>query len=206
MTSTTGEGAQRSESAARERLDLLLSEITPWDEMEAAHLREARRWVASGAPLYRVRPPDEPPMHLVSYFAVYDETRKELLLAGHRKSGLWLPTGGHCEDGEDPWETVSRECPEELFIDAVPSPVSGRDPLFITVTATRGPASHTDVSLWHVLRASADAVTSYDPGEFTGLRWAAPDAILAEPIDMLDPHMHRFAAKLLHSIQNARKG
>lgn len=38
---------------------------------------------------------------------------------------MWLPPGGHVEPGEDPWQTVVRECREELHIDAVPSSVTG---------------------------------------------------------------------------------
>lgn len=105
---------------AREELTLLLDGIEPWDGTELAHLARAREWVGSGAPLYRVRKPDVPPMHLVSYFVVRDEARGRLLLVNHRKAGLWLPPGGHVEPGEDPWQTVARECREELHIDAHP--------------------------------------------------------------------------------------
>lgn len=79
-------------------------------------------------------------MHLVSYFAVLDDTRGQLLLVAHRKAGLWLPAGGHVESGEDPWAAVVRECREELGIEAVASPVAGELPFFLTVTGTRGRA------------------------------------------------------------------
>ncbi|KPI15592.1 NUDIX hydrolase [Actinobacteria bacterium OK074] len=127
---------------------------------------------------------------------VLDETRCQLLLVAHRKAGLWLPTGGHVEPLEDPWDTVARECREELRIEAVPSTVSGTRPLFLTVTRTRGHGQHTDVSLWFVLRAPVDAVTSYDDEEFTAVTWLSPRQILDTPGDTLDPHMHRFTRKL----------
>ncbi|AZP22261.1 hypothetical protein EJC51_42960 [Streptomyces aquilus] len=36
---------------------------------------------------------------------------------------------------------------------------------------TRGQRSHNDVSLWYVLSAAADTITSYDQGEFEAIRW-----------------------------------
>jgi 8-oxo-dGTP pyrophosphatase MutT (NUDIX family) len=180
----------------RAQLTDLLNGVRPWDDQERAHLATAVEWVGAGAPLYRTRKPDVPSPHLVSYFVVLDETRGQLLLVAHRKAGLWLPSGGHVEQLEDPWDTVTRECREELRIEAVPSTVSGTRPLFLTVTRTRGQGPHTDVSLWYVLRSSVDAVTSYDEEEFTAIKWLSPQQILDEPGDTLDPHMHRFTRKL----------
>ncbi|MGW6394270.1 NUDIX domain-containing protein [Streptomyces sp. NPDC055103] len=170
--------------------------IEPWDDLERAHLRTATQWIASAAPVYRVRKPDTPAMHLVSYFVVLDDTRGQLLLVAHRKAGLWLPAGGHVEAGEDPWAAVVRECAEELGIQAVASPITGEHPLFLTVTRTRGQGAHTDVSLWYLLNADADSITSYDQGEFETIRWLTDEQVLKESDDLLDPHMHRFTRKL----------
>ena len=116
-----------------------------------------------------MRKPDVPPMHLVSYFVALDEARGELLLVAHRKAGLWLPSGGHVEPMEDPWDTVLRECGEELRTEAVPSAVSGKNPFFLTVTRTRGQGQHIDVSLWYVLRSEAGDITSFDEDEFEAI-------------------------------------
>ena len=86
----------------REWLVQLFEAMTPWDGLERAHLSTALEWVQSDAPIYRSRPPDVPPMHLVSYFVALDDDRRELLLVAHRKAGLWLPSGGHVEQDEDP--------------------------------------------------------------------------------------------------------
>lgn len=184
----------------RARLTTLIGGIRPWDAQERAHLGETEAWVASGAPLYRTEKPDVPPRHLVSYFVAFDEPRRELLLVAHRKAGLWLPSGGHVEPREDPWTTVERECREELHIDAVPSVVSGDRPFFLTVTDTRAPGGHTDVSLWYVLQVDAASVTTFDEGEFTAVKWLALQQVLAEPLDGMDPHMHRFTRKLLAAL------
>lgn len=174
----------------------LIGAIEAWDDLEHIHLTTATRWISSGAPLYRLRKPDVPAMHLVSYFVVLDDIRGQLLLVAHRKAGLWLPAGGHVEPGEDPWTTVVRECHEELGIQAQASPITGELPLFLTVTQTRGQGTHTDVSLWYLLNADADTITSYDEDEFDAIRWLTPEQVLEESHELLDPHMHRFTHKL----------
>ncbi|MFF7238831.1 NUDIX domain-containing protein [Streptomyces collinus] len=177
----------------------LLGAITPWDALELTHLTTATRWLAGGAPVYRVRKPDVPATHLVCYFVVRDDRSGRLLLVAHRKAGLWLPAGGHVEPGEDPWATVVRECREELGIGAVASAVTGERPLFLTVTPTRERRPHTDVSLWYLLDADADTITAYDEGEFDAIRWLTEEQVLKEPEETLDPHMHRFVRKLRHA-------
>jgi 8-oxo-dGTP pyrophosphatase MutT (NUDIX family) len=51
------------------------------------------------------------------YIVPVDEESRCMLLGDHRKSGLWLPPGGHVEE-EHPRDTVTREAAEELQIDA----------------------------------------------------------------------------------------
>ncbi|WP_049871652.1 NUDIX domain-containing protein [Catenulispora acidiphila] len=111
--------------AARRGLARTVSLIEPSDEIEADHRAAVLEWIGSGAPLYRTRPPDEPDRHLVSYFVPYDAASGALMMVAHRKAGLDLPPGGHCEPGESPWTTVARECVEELGVAAVPVPWAG---------------------------------------------------------------------------------
>jgi 8-oxo-dGTP diphosphatase len=169
----------------------LIAAIEPYDELERAHRETALAWVQSGQPLFRTDPPDRPSPHLVSYFPVCDPVTRSVLLAHHRKADLWLPPGGHVEPDEHPQWTVSREATEELGLVArfhAPAPV------FITVTPTRGPASHVDVSLWYVLVSRRDAALEPDPGEFHAVRWFDLDA--TDWAQGYDPHFARFAAKL----------
>ncbi|MFG2741514.1 NUDIX hydrolase [Streptomyces chartreusis] len=191
---------------SRARILELVGAIEPWDDLERTHLDTATQWIAGGAPIYRVRKPDVPAMHLVIYFVVLDGTHGRLLLVAHRKAGLWLPAGGHVEPDEDPWATVVRECQEELGIEAVASPIAGERPFFLTVTRTRGHGTHTDVSLWYVLNADARTITSYDRGEFDAIRWVTDDQVLAESAEVLDPHMHRFTHKLRHARGKGQQG
>lgn len=190
MTSPSAPADTRAQLAA------LLRGIVAGDERERRDLDAVARWVDSGAPLYRTRSPDVPATHLVSYLVVQDPDSGRLLLLWHRKAGLLLPAGGHVEPGEDPWQTVCRESREELRLDAVASPQAGPRPLFVTVTSTRGPGSHTDVSLWYLLHAPPHAVTWFDEREFAGCEWLTPDEALTRPLVILDPHMHRFIRKV----------
>ena len=183
----------------RSAIESLVRGVQPFDSREAADQADILDWVASGQPLFRTVGPDNPPKHLVVYFIPVDATQRCLLLGDHRKSGLWLPPGGHVEDGEDPRLAVTRECREELGIAAE---FDDDKPLFLSVTPTRGANSHLDVDLWFVLRVTRPARITPDPREFNGIRWFGLDEPRDWPADTYDPEMHRFAAKL----GSARKG
>jgi len=177
----------------------LARSVQPFDQREAADQADILDWVASGVQLLRTVPPDTPRKHLVVYFIPYDAAERCLLLCDHRKSGLWLPPGGHVEDGEDPHQAVIRETREELGIAAE---FMDDKPFFLSVTPTTGANPHLDVDLWFVLRvARHDARVTPDPREFKGVRWFDLDEPRDWPADTYDPEMHRFAAKFIHQIQ-----
>jgi 8-oxo-dGTP pyrophosphatase MutT (NUDIX family) len=181
----------------RARLLDLVERVPPLDAEEAAHRDYVRDWVAGGAPLHRVRKPDVPEVHLVSYFVVVDPSRGRLLLVDHRGAGLRLPTGGHVEASDaDPWATVRRECPEELHVEATPLDETGTTPFFTSVARTRGAGPHTDVSLWYAVQAGADEVTDWDTREFSGIGWPTPRQILDARPETLGPHLKRAVRKL----------
>jgi len=182
------------DASVRELIADLVAAVRPLDEREAADQAGILTWIASGQPLFRTVPPDTPPKHLVVYFVPVDPVRRCLLLGDHRKSGLWLPPGGHVEDGEDPRRAVIREAREELGIEA--GCADGR-PFFLTVTPTVGANRHLDVSLWFVLEVDRDeARIIADPGEFKRVRWLDVGRRGGWPADTYDPEMRRFAAKL----------
>jgi 8-oxo-dGTP diphosphatase len=182
---------------ARTLVAELAAAVGPADVREAADRADILDWVATGQPLFRTAPPATPPKHLVVYFVPVDTASRSLLLVDHRKSGLWLPPGGHVEDGEDPRQAVVREAHEELGIAAeFHYGLSGDKPLFLTVTPTNGPASHLDVSLWFVLRVDRAAQLAPDPRELRGVRWFDLDEQRDWSPGTHDPEMGRFAAKL----------
>jgi 8-oxo-dGTP pyrophosphatase MutT (NUDIX family) len=164
--------------------------IEPYDELEKAHIADVRNWIDSGAELCRLQKPATPSKHLVSYFVVVDG--EHVLLVDHKNAQLWLPTGGHVEPGEHPWDTVIREAKEELQMDA--TALFDR-PLFLTVTSTVGlTAGHTDVSLWYVLQGDRNLPIRYDEREFNAVKWFHVSEV---PLERSDPHMGRFLRKLV---------
>ena len=175
----------------------LVAGVGPADAREADDQAGILAWIGSGAQIFRVIPPATPPRHLVSYFALVDSARRLVLLGDHVKSGLWLPSGGHVELGEDPRDTVAREALEELGIRAVFHDRLGAGrPFFLTVTATVGPDSHVDVSLWFVLAGDQDVPLDPDPREYRSVRWFPLDGLDRSREERLDPEMSRFARKV----------
>ncbi|WP_229448558.1 NUDIX domain-containing protein [Massilia sp. CF038] len=177
-----GDGAIRSAVRAE------VAAIAAVDALEQTQIDDTLAWIDSGAQLFRQVKPATPPKHLVSYFVVHDGSH--VLLADHRNAQLWLPTGGHVDDGEHPRSTVERELQEELGF-AMPHPVG--PPLMLTASTTVGlTAGHTDVSLWYQVRVQRDQAIRFDAGEFVAVGWFAFDEV---PFDRCDPHMARFLRK-----------
>lgn len=179
----------------RSTIHRVVSAIVPFDRLEEEHINFVKSWIASGAEIFRLVKPDQPYIHLVSYFIVVDQNTHQFLLVDHKKAQLWLPPGGHVEVDEHPQETVKREAREELRIEA---DFLFEDPLFLTVTNTVGKvAQHTDVSLWYVLKGNHRDDLKYDADEFHQIRWFNRQDI---PFEQTDPHMKRFIAKVSNKL------
>ena len=182
----------------------LVASVPPFDVQEATDQSEILRWVNSGAPLFRTVSPATLARHLVVYFVPLDEASRAVLLVDHVKAKLWLPPGGHVDDGEDPRRAVGREAAEELGITAKFHDGFGGDaPFFMTVTQTRGEHSHTDVTMWFVLMADRDTAIEADPREFTAVRWFRFDKPAEWAAGRFDPQMHRFISKLTNVLDTA---
>lgn len=175
--------------------------IAAFDLMERKHIADVLKWIDSGANLFRIKKPDNPPKHLVSYFVLVDPARDSLLLVDHIKAQLWLPSGGHVEMNEDPRDTVVRELQEELGKQAVFLHNYDK-PFFVTVNETGGlTPGHTDVSLWYLVRGDAKEFLNYDKTEFNDVEWFTFDEILESDPVIFDRHMPRFTRKLTQYLQ-----
>lgn len=176
----------------REHLSSLLRRLSPIDSREKEHIQDVIRWLASDFPIYRQDKPDIPNKHLVSYFVIVDPKERKLLLGDHKKSGLWLPTGGHVDEEEDPKDTAIRECIEELGIKA---PLVYEYPIFITVMETIGPVKkHTDVSLWYLMQLDSSKSLHFDRREYITVEWFDINSI---PTERVEPNLKRFLHKLI---------
>ena len=175
----------------------LVSGVTPYDDREKRDQAWILEWVASGAPLFRTQPPRVPPTHLATYFVLLDDEAKSVVLVDHVKAGLWLPPGGHVEPGENPRRTAIREAEEELGITPrFHDQLGAGDPLFLTVTQTVGPHSHTDVTLWFVLVGDRNEHMTPDEREFRGVGWFGLDEPISWDAGTFDPQWPRFVQKL----------
>lgn len=176
----------------------LISEITPYDNLEKDHISNAIAWINSGEQIFRVEKPANPPKHLVVYTVLYNRHSAKLLLLYHQKAQLMLPSGGHVDINEHPKETAKRELLEELNLKA--QFLNNSKPLFITETETVGlTAGHTDVTLWYMLEGDSSAQLSNGTdfnAEFGKYEWLNLEKILEMDITLLDPHMHRFVKKI----------
>lgn len=183
-------------ASSRNLIRNIVASIEPFDDIEAAHQQDVLDWIKSGAPLFRITKPDNPPKHLVSYFVLFDAATNKLMLVDHAKAEAWLPAGGHVEQDEDPRVTVIRESDEELGVTAKFDTAYGNNPLFVTVGTTKGYGNHTDVSLWYVINGDSSLSLTYDPKEMHGYKWLTFDEVLTMDISTLDPHLHRFVRKM----------
>jgi 8-oxo-dGTP pyrophosphatase MutT (NUDIX family) len=174
--------------------------IQPFDNVEQVQKDDVLAWINSGAPLFRIAKPDNPPKHLVSYFVLYDAQNAKVLVVDHVNAGLWLPPGGHVDIDEDPHKTVVREADEELRVNATFNTVFGENPVFLSVMQTRGSGTHTDVNLWYVINGDSNASLAYDSREMNGYKWLSLQDVLNTDISGLDPHMHRFVQKMQHTL------
>jgi 8-oxo-dGTP diphosphatase len=178
----------------REQITQLVNAITPYDKQEKEHIADVLSWIQSEADLFRIKKPDVPPKHLVSYIVLIDTAKKQVLLVHHKKAKLLLPPGGHVEINEHPTETVKRELQEELQLSAN---FITKEPFFITVTKTiNNDAGHTDVSLWYLLQGDTTQQILYDKREMSGYQWSSYNQIIKLHPKETDTHMHRFIKKL----------
>jgi len=177
-----------------------VTSIVPCDDIEQGHKQHVVDWLQSGINPFRLKKPDIPPKHLVSYFVLVDPDHRSILLVDHIKAQLWLPSGGHVELNESPRDAVVREANEEFGIQA--TFLRNYDkPFFVTVTQTVGlTPGHTDVSLWYLLRGSIHDKMQYDRSEFTDVEWYTFDEIIETDPHIFDPHLQRFTAKLANYI------
>ena len=127
--------------------------------------------------MYRSSRPD----HLTASVLVFSADHRQVLLTLHGKAGLWLQTGGHCEESDTTLagaalrEGVEESGIDDLAIDPVPVLLSRHAVPFCVPGG-----HHLDVQLVAVAPAGAAAVRSEESED---LRWFGVDDLPANTDD-----------------------
>lgn len=144
-----------------------IKRVRPMDQQEQNDINYIINWLKSEKKTYRSQNPKE---HLCAYFPLINLDRGLMFLVHHRKSGLWLPTGGHVEKGEASQETVVRELKEELGIEYKRKLV----PFFIGQIKTVGKtAGHVHNDVWFLIEAGQNTKLYPNKKEFYAWGWFA---------------------------------
>ncbi|MEU6310193.1 NUDIX hydrolase [Streptomyces sp. NPDC047014] len=135
--------------------------------------------------------------HVTASALVIDPERERVLLTLHRKLGMWLQMGGHCEDGDaTPEEAALREAREESGIAHGLTLLPG-GPVRLDRHPIPAPCNwHLDVQYAALAPAGAEAEISE---ESLDLRWF-PYAEVADVADtsvvrLLEATLERLAAR-----------
>jgi 8-oxo-dGTP diphosphatase len=134
-------------------------------------------------------------------------TPKRVLLGLHRKLGVWLPPGGHIEEGEHPIDAAIREVREEsgidisgkFRVDAVDSRVLSLPlPQYLfeeTIPEWGEKPEHKHIDLVYVVEVDAPPEAAFPDQELSGMRWFARDELAGLP---MYPNLeHRILADVL---------
>jgi len=185
----------------RKKISDVIEKVKPFDQTETEHIKNALEWISSGAEIFKIKSPDVPPKHLVSFSVLVDPKEKKILLLNHRKALLLLPGGGHVNKGEMPLDAAKRELVEELGIEPKSLFENSGVPFFVSQITTVGlTAGHVDVDLWYLFEYDSflpiNDKSDEFVREFSGYQWLTFDEILSMPIENFDVNMHRFVRKL----------
>ena len=175
--------------------------ICSFDKIEKEHLNDALNWISTSENIFRIKKDALPPKHLVSYAVVVDLEKEKVLLLDHKKALLLLPSGGHVDVGEMPFDTAKRELFEELGLKLNSINQNSLAPFFVSVMETVGISEkHIDVCLWYVFSCDStkelNCETDDFKREFENYHWLKFDEILNMSLKKFDVNMHRFVCKL----------
>lgn len=120
--------------------------IAPNDSTEAADIQDALVWLHTALHIHK---PYNMERHLGVIFLVLSPDRQKTFMLNHKKAQIWLPPGGHVDQGLSLQDAVRYEMREELQQEAT---LIIPDPLFFTNTVTSGlNAGHIDTTAWFLV-------------------------------------------------------
>lgn len=166
-----------------------INSIQPLDSLEAADIQKTLEWLRSAKYLHK---PLNMDYHLGVLFMLISPDRNSTYLINHRKAQLWIPPGGHVDQGLTLQQAVELEMLEELH--QKPKFIS-RKPFFLTQTLTSGlNAGHVDVTSWFLVNGDPTANYSIQEKEASGGAWFNLATIEGE---LKQNHLTRAVQKIL---------
>ena len=113
--------------------------------------------------------------HVTGSAWIVDSTGERVLLAHHRKLGLWLQPGGHCDGDSDPLAVALREAREESGLDVQAFDQSIFDLDIHPVPAQVHEPAHHHFDVRFLVRAEHDRFTV--SAESHALAWVPADGL-----------------------------
>jgi len=166
-----------------------LHNINPIDENELNEIQDSVDWIKVSKYIHK---PNNMNQHLGVLAYVISTDYSSIFLLNHKKAMMWLPPGGHVDDGLSLNDAVKLEIREELGISAE---FYSDKPFFHTRTVTQGINSgHIDVTFWFILLGNSDRNYHVQEKEASEAKWFNIKDILT---DDLFKHLHRSLNKLL---------
>lgn len=171
-----------------------LQSITPADPLEAADLAQAIGWLRTAHAVHKPRNMDE---HLGVLVVVLSPDRRRTFLLNHRKAQLWLPPGGHVDEGLTLSQAAQLEVLEELGQDL---PLLSPNPFFLTRVLTGGlNAGHIDVTAWFIAEGDPQVRYAIFEKEATEAGWFPLTALATLPEASNLPRAYRKIRALFES-------
>ena len=163
--------------------------INPFDKAEEVDIKSTLEWLKTEK---NINKPYNPTTHLGVLAALLSEDKSQIFLLKHRKSGLWLPPGGHVDLGSTFEEATVLELREELGVGEVT--LIGKSPFFLNRTLTQGlNAGHIDITVWMLVAGNPEEKYNMQEKEASEGKWVTIQNILQ---DATLSHLHRPLRKI----------
>lgn len=109
------------------------------------------------------------PDHYTAYLVPFHKPTKSIFAGNHKKSGFWIPPGGHIDCGETPVKTAVRECKEELSYEITPHMTSFFNISSIEIHNRKECTRH--LEFWFRIDMPEQIDFNFDRREFYEARW-----------------------------------